>query len=75
MKVFYDEHETPMESFLVTLGGFFLVPYVVMLSLGALAHRHNLPQIALGYWDVVLVGLVLALVRGRKVSRFYRRTK
>lgn len=73
--VYYDENETSAELIAVTLGAVFLVPYVAMLCLGALASHHNMPQIALGYFDVWLINLILAMVRGRKSSKWYRKVK
>lgn len=73
--VYYSEDESSGETIGKVLGMAFLVPYVVMLTLGALAIRKNIPEIAWGYWDVFLANIVLSLVRGRKITKWYKREK
>lgn len=55
-------------TILVVLG--IIVPAVLfgglvwMLALGALSHIFNVPNLAIGYWQSVLVSLIFALLFG-----------
>lgn len=57
--------ENPAVPVLAILATVFLVPYFIMLLLGAV-HSYDVTAFvpALGYWHVVLINLLLRLVGG-----------